>query len=296
MPSTKSLRLVPYTPKSDSAKAGPPIKLYPRITQLEWELGEARSKQQYLAQLNEQLNRENEQLTEFITSVAHEINNPLQVALSFITFLGEKRAGLINQTQHDYLNAATAGVKQAQALIQDLLCDANLERLQLDVEVKPLDLRKVVRETFEQFRYLTSAMAVTLRGFNLEGPACMVLAAENRLQQSMINLLNNALKFSPENGVIRVALIKDDGTYLIMIADQGPGITPQNQELIFQRHFQVKDNSGSYRAGYGLGLSITRELIELQGGTIGVVSEPDRGSCFWFRLPRIPTRQINREE
>jgi signal transduction histidine kinase len=292
MPTTKSLRLIPYSPKPGSNQAESPIKLYSRSL-LEQELLEARSKQQYLTQVNEQLNRENEQLTEFITSIAHEINNPLQVALSFITFLREKRGGQISETQQDYLNAATAGVKQAQALIQDLLCDAQLARLQLDVDLKPVDLRKVARETFEQFKLLASTSNVTLRGFNLEGPACMVLGAENRLQQCLINLLNNALKFSPKGGMLRLALILDEGTYLVMVADQGPGISPQNQELIFQRHYQVKDGSGGYHAGYGLGLSITRELIELQGGTIGVVSEPGRGSCFWFRLPQISAGSKN---
>ncbi|MDB5080469.1 MAG: two-component hybrid sensor and regulator [Chloroflexi bacterium] len=259
-----------------------------KVNCLEQELKAAHSTEQQLARLCEQVSQENEQLNEFIASIAHEMNNPLQVASSFISYLLQERAGDISGTQHDYLTAATAGVKQAQVLLQDLLCDSQLGRLQLDVDLKPVDLRKVVRETFNQFSLLGQTSHTTLVGCNLEGPECMVLGAENRLQQILVNFLTNAFKFSPAGSQVIVELRQVEDNYRVEIIDQGPGIRLENQALIFERRFQVKDTAGIYRTGFGLGLSITRELVELQGGSSGVESEIGQGSRFWFSLPGIP--------
>jgi signal transduction histidine kinase len=265
----------------------PNSNLHGQINNLERELSAARRKEEKLSRLLEEATQENEQLNEYIATIAHEMNNPLHIASSYINYLLKQDVELTPEIQQDYLTAATSGIKQAQVLLQDLLCDSQMLRQELDIDLKPVDLRLIVREVYKQFKLFCRISRLELVGSGLSGPACMTLGSANRLQQVLYNLLTNAIKFSPERGEIQLKLSLQDDNYLIEVIDQGPGLSPENRGRVFERRFQVKESSGIYHAGYGLGLSITMNLIELQGGSIGVESEPDRGSRFWFTLPAI---------
>lgn len=263
------------------------LSLLGQLNSLKQELKKAQDKEQRLSRQLDQASEENEQLNEYIATIAHEMNNPLHVASSYITYLLKQQTATVGEVEQDYLKAATSGIKQAQVLLEDLLCDSQMTRQQLDVELKMLDLRSVVGEVFGQFKLMCQTAGLRLTGIGLSGPACLVLGSSHRLQQVLFNLLTNAIKYSPVGGEIQVNLTRRDDDYLVEVVDQGPGISRENQAKIFERRYQVLQPSGHYRAGYGLGLNIAFGLIELQGGSIGVESEVGQGSRFWFSLPAV---------
>jgi signal transduction histidine kinase len=256
-----------------------------QVNHLQQELEAARSSEQNLNHLLIKTNLENEQLNERIATIAHEMNNPLQVTSSFISYILNRAGEFDSDNQQDYLYGAICGIKQAQVLLQDMLCDTQLAHQELDIDLRLVNLRGVVRDVFNQFKLLCQASGLSLTGEGLTGPECPVLGSTNRLQQVIYNLMTNAVKFSPPGGEIALNLRLQNNEYLVELIDQGPGISPEDQAHIFERRFQVKPPSGHYRGGYGLGLNIAFGLIELHGGIMGVDSELGKGSRFWFTLP-----------
>jgi signal transduction histidine kinase len=261
------------------------ISLVRQVNYLQLELEAARSSEQNLNHLLLKTNLENEQLNERIATIAHEMNNPLQVTSCFISYILNRSGEVDSDNQQDYLYGAICGIKQAQVLLQDMLCDTQLAHQELDIDLRLVNLREVVRDVFNQFKLVCQASGLSLTGEGLTGPECLALGSTNRLQQVIYNLMTNAVKFSPPGGEIALNLKLQDNDYLVELIDQGPGISPEDQTHIFERRFQVKNSTEHYRGGYGLGLNIAFGLIELHGGTIGVDSELGKGSRFWFTLP-----------
>ena len=256
-----------------------------QVYYLQQELEAAHSNEQNLNDLLLKTNHENEQLNERIATIAHEMNNPLQVTSCFISYILNRPGEIDSDNEQDYLNGAICGIKQAQVLLQDMLCDTQLAHQELDIDLRVVNLRDVVRNVFNQFKLLCQASGLSLTGEGLSGPECLVLGSTNRLQQVIYNLMTNAVKFSPPGGEIALKLKLQNNDYLVEVIDQGPGISPEDQAHIFERRFQVKNSAEHYRGGYGLGLNIAFGLIELHGGEMGVESELGKGSRFWFTLP-----------
>ncbi len=224
--------------------------------------------------------------SEFAATVAHELRTPLHTAAGFLSFLLQGMAGQLSPMQRDMLASVATSIEQAQLITEDLLCMAAIEQGQLQLDLKPLNLRELVREEMYQLRMMAEAANITLEGVNLEGEAWLVQGARNRLGQGLRNLLVNAVKFSPDGGTVRVKLEQQGGDYIVRVVDNGPGIRAEHLSRLFERHFRVNPDD-RHLAGYGLGLSITKDLVEQQGGQVGVESEAGAGSCFWMKLPRI---------
>ncbi len=119
----------------------------------------------------------------------------------------------------------------------------------------------------------------------MEVADCDVFADEGRIVQVLVNLLSNAIKYSPEGSVVTLRTRTNQTHVEVSIIDQGRGVPPEYQEIIFERFQQVQESDGRRGAGTGLGLAICKTLIEQHSGRIGVVSEPGKGSRFWFTLP-----------
>lgn len=227
-----------------------------------------------------------QQAHDFTATVAHELRTPLHTAAGFLSFLLQDMAGPLTVMQRNMLASVATSLEQAQMLTEDLLCLAALEQGQLSLDLAPLDLRSVVQTELNQLRLMADAANVKLDGLNLTGDECKVKAARNRLGQCLRNLIVNAIKFSPIGGTVRVAIEQHSDAYIVSIEDNGPGISPENLDRIFERRFQAKEGVAHHLAGYGLGLSITKDLVERQGGKLGVESQIGQGSRFWFSLPR----------
>ena len=125
-------------------------------------------------------------------------------------------------------------------------------------------------------------MQVELR---LDPEVDLLQGDERRIRQVVFNLLSNAVKFTPQGGRVDVSAVREDGEVLVAVRDTGPGISPDDQARIFEEFQQARDTNGERPEGTGLGLALSRSLVELHGGRIWVESEPGEGSTFTFTLP-----------
>ncbi len=154
-------------------------------------------------------------------------------------------------------------------------------RVQLNTELG--DLRYLVDEVASTLQLMVGDRNQTLY-LDLPDEPCMVEMDRHRIQQVVTNLITNACKYTPEGGKLWVRVLPGRDSVTVEVEDNGPGIPSEKLEHVFEKFYRLP-GSGSRAKGSGLGLAITRSLVELHGGRIGVVSEPNKGARFWFSVP-----------
>jgi len=240
-----------------------------------------------LMQANALLREINTRKSDFISGASHELRTPLTSIKGAMDYISVRLASAISaksdQNSIDELYIFFEVIrKNAERLIRMVNDMLDLERIETgsaELNLKILDLSSIAAETIIYFQVEADKRNVRINRDLDDG--LTVLADEDRLRQVMINLLSNALKFSPEGSDIKVRTFTD-GTYVIAeVCDQGPGITPDRQGVVFDKFYK----SGS-KEGSGLGLAICRSIIDAHGGFIGINSDGVNGSCFYFRLLR----------
>jgi signal transduction histidine kinase len=185
------------------------------------------------------------------------------------------------------MSRAGRGVEAINHLISDLLDGARIQVDLLELRLAPVDLALLLREVVSKQRELFSGRQISL-ALSAEAPV-MVSADAERIAQVVINYLTNALKYSPEDAPVEVGLDVGRQEARLWVRDYGPGISPQEQTLLWERFYQVAQvavQSGS-SVGLGLGLYISRAIIERHHGQVGVESAPGAGATFWFTLPLL---------
>jgi signal transduction histidine kinase len=264
-------------------------------------LGELEEKREELERLNGQLTASNAELNEantrlrelaemreeFLALTTHDLRSPLTVISGVISFFTSGRLGELSPEQKNMVQMMERNTQNLIELVNDLLDAAKLESGTLQLELVDVDLRALVGEICESFVQLTREKGLTLVLEN--APANLpnfVRADRAKLRRVIVNLLSNALKFTPKGGhvSVRVELAGDD-LARIAVADTGVGIAPEDLPLLFDKYEQARHRATRGEKGTGLGLYITRQLVELHGGKIGVESEVGRGSTFFFTLP-----------
>jgi signal transduction histidine kinase len=193
-------------------------------------------------------------------------------------------AGPVAPAQKTLLERVGSNTERLTRLIADLLDLARIEAGRVDFRPSRLSLRALVGDVVEELRDPARHKGIDLAG---EVPAgdVAVVADRDKLLQILLNLTHNAVKFTPAGGRVRVrAASGERGGAVIAVEDTGPGIVPEDVEPIFEKFHQAGDPATGPR-GSGLGLTIARKLVEMHGGTIGVTSEPGRGSVFVVTLP-----------
>jgi len=236
----------------------------------------------YMAELQarqKEAERLNQLKNEFIASVSHELRTPLHTIIGFADLLSEEFEGPLNSTQREFVNHIRRDSDHLLGLINDVLDLSRIEAGRLELHVESLSLRTAISEAVSAIK--SDADAKSVRVFGDEIGELHVAADPIRLRQILYNLLNNAVKFTSAGGEVSVHVEEEGRMARVTVADTGVGISSEDQPKIFDRFFQVSKKSG----GAGLGLAICKQLIELQGGTISVQSEPRRGSRFYFDLP-----------
>jgi signal transduction histidine kinase len=212
----------------------------------------------------------------FTSMLVHDLRSPLTVITAYLDMLHQPAVGPLSEAQQRYLGKMEQAVSQMLRLIGEILDLSKLEAGKLSVSPEPMDLAGTVTEAAERFKPGASHRRVTLE---------RVSADPSRLDQVLMNLLSNALKFTPEGGTIRVEVAETGDEVEVAVHDSGPGIPPEEQALLFEKFSQTSSGK-SVQGGSGLGLVICRHLVEAHGGRIWVESEPGRGTRFAFRLPR----------
>jgi signal transduction histidine kinase len=210
--------------------------------------------------------------------VAHDLRAPLQAVLGFAEFLLEE-----DLDDHQRELAQRIGRAAAQmAELADELVDTMAPTS--PVPRKPVDLVALVDDLTSRYQLLGADLGAQVRAeVAASASAAQVAGDENQLRRVLDNLVGNAVKFSPDGGVVTVGVAKDGDTVALSVADQGPGIPVEEQQAVFERFHRTA--AAAHLPGVGLGLSIVRQLVEQHGGTVELRSDPGQGSVFTVRLP-----------
>jgi signal transduction histidine kinase len=228
---------------------------------------------------NEQL-RESERLkSELVSIVSHELRTPLASVLGFTSLLLTREFD--EDTRHRYLGIVDAQARRLGSLIDDFLDARRLEQGKLELNRERVELGSLLREQAELFYGQSDRHRLHVE---LPPEPLTVRGDRDRLAQVIGNLLSNAIKYSPDGGVVELVGEGDNGKVRVEVHDQGVGIPDDQQSQIFTRFFRG-DAAASGIGGTGLGLAVSREIVEAHGGRIGFTSAEQKGSTFWLELP-----------
>ena len=221
--------------------------------------------------------------SEFLANMSHELRTPLNAILGFSQVLEKRLFGELNEKQGEYVEDIRSSGNHLLSLINDVLDLSKVEAGQIELEVAPFSLREAVERGIVMVRERASKNEVALAA-EIAPEVQVVTADERRIRQVLFNLLSNAVKFTPAGGRIEVSAARVDGQIHVAVADNGPGIAPEDRDRIFEE-FQQTDAGAQQHEGTGLGLALSKRLVELHGGRIWVESELGAGSRFVFTLP-----------
>lgn len=231
----------------------------------------------------ERAQRADQRKSDFLASLSHELRTPLNAIIGFSAVLLDDPTEPLSSVQHEDVQSIYRNGRFLLHMIDDLLDMARIEAGHLELDRAPLDLEPLVHEAVDTIAGLRQNHAVTLQ-IDLPADLPVIDADADRLRQILLNLLSNAVKFT-EHGSITISARRAPPDYLmISVADTGIGIPPERQHQLFEEFSQLHGRRSRVR-GIGLGLAITRRLVEAHGGTIWVESTPDVGSTFTFTLP-----------
>jgi PAS domain S-box-containing protein len=255
------------------------------------DITEFKQMQEGLVLAKEEAERSNRFKDQFLSTMSHELRTPLNAVMGFSDMLSEERYGPLNDRQRRYVTHINTGGRHLLRLINDILDLSKIEAGRLQLSIESVQVNSSFAEAFDCLRPLADKKSQTLvvhSSLDLS-----VRADATRLRQVLMNLVGNAIKFTPEGGTIELGAQQLGEVVRIEVRDSGPGIPSEEQQRIFEAFHRLRQ-SDKTSEGTGLGLAITRRLVELHGGRLGLESKPGSGSCFYFTLPITPT--LIREE
>ena len=239
--------------------------------------------------LNEQMERLREldvMKNQLVSSVSHELRTPLTSIVGFLELLVDGEAGELSEDQEHFLGIIGRNCDRLTRLVDDILFVARVDAGRLSLDLQDIDIVDVVAKTVESARPVAARKDLTLK-FDAETDTLVLHADPVRIGELLDNLTSNAIKFTPEGGVVTVVVASDDGILHLEVRDTGVGIPPDEVEKLFERFFRA--STSSVAAGTGLGLSITKSIVEAHRGKIWVESTLGEGTTFLVDLPlRVP--------
>ena len=242
-----------------------------------------------LSRLNLELDQASKLKDQFLANVSHELRTPLNSVIGFSDLLltGQVEGAPLSGTQRDYLETISRNGRHLLQLINELLDLSKIAAGHMDLRLEPVTLDSLFREAADSVRAQLEARRHKLAIEPAPEPYT-VTADRGRLLQVLLNLLSNAIKFTTDGGRVTLsARLGDGGRHVrVAVSDTGIGIAPHDQAKLFQEFVQLDATPSRRYEGTGLGLALSKRLVELHGGTIGVESELGKGSTFWFTLPR----------
>jgi signal transduction histidine kinase len=221
--------------------------------------------------------------SEFLANMSHELRTPLNAIIGFSEVLAARMFGAVNAKQAEYLQDILESGQHLLSLINDILDLSKVEAGRMELEAADFDLPSAIENALILVRERASRRGITLAS-TVDEPLGLIRGDERKVKQVLLNLLSNALKFTPEGGRIDVRAALREGRAEVSVADTGEGIAPEDQEAVFEEFRQV-GTADKKVEGTGLGLALSRKFVELHGGRIWVQSERGRGATFTFTLP-----------
>ena len=255
---------------------------------LEAQNAKLEEQRQELTRLNAELDQAGKLKDQFLANVSHELRTPLNSVIGFSDLLLTMASpeSPLTDTQRDYLETIARNGRHLLDLINELLDLSKIAAGRMQLTLEPLALAALFREVADTVRAQLEARKHKL-AIEPERQPLMVTADRGRLRQVLLNLLSNAIKFSTDGGRITLSAQLAGDRVRVAVSDSGIGIAPEDQQKLFQEFVQLDGSPSRRYEGTGLGLALSKRLVELQGGAIGVESQLGKGSTFWFTVPRV---------
>ena len=224
---------------------------------------------------------------QFIASVSHELRTPMNAIMGFNDLLQSSHVG--NSKAMEVLQLTQQSGEHLLTVINDVLDYSQFQSGKLGIHPEPFELRKTVAHAMDLFDNRIKSMRLVFQSQIDEGLPAWVLADRHRLMQVLVNLLGNAIKFT-QQGHVMLRVKQSDQSLVFEVEDTGIGISEDQQAKVFERFSQATVQTQAVYGGNGLGLAISKRLVELMGGEIGVKSQLGHGSVFWFTVPLVPAQ------
>jgi len=252
---------------------------YKRIEQ------EARKAEAELIKTNQILKEHDRLKNEFVSTVSHELRTPLCIFKNIISNAMAGVMGKISPKLYDSLKTADASIDRLSRIVADFLDISRIESGVMKLDLRPVSIGLLVSEVADSLRTLATA-----KGLELKTDLCpeelLVNADEDRIAQVLTNLIGNAVKFIPTGCKIDVIATDRNDHVEVAVRDNGPGLSKEDMEKVFDRFVQGPNLTTAGQTGTGLGLTIARELVQMHKGRIWVESAPAHGCCFYFTVPK----------
>ncbi len=224
--------------------------------------------------------------SDFVGMVSHELRTPLTAIRMSVDLLGEPALGPMSETQHQFVEAIHEESDRLLRIVNDLVDLSKMESGKFDIRAQPIELASFFEHLLIPFRASAHESGITIVT-QLDNEVPSVSADSDRLKQVFVNLISNALRYTPAGGQITIGVrtsVVSDGLVHFFVRDTGSGIEPEFLPKIFQR-FAIQ--SSDAKSGTGLGLAIAKEIVQAHGGAIEVSSVPGEGTEFWFTIPLV---------
>jgi len=252
----------------------------------EYELERFQERADELQQENRRIQEASRLKSEFLANMSHELRTPLNAIIGFAELLHDGQVPHDAPEHQEFLGDILTSGRHLLQLINDVLDLSKVEAGKLDFHPEEIDLEKVVGEVVSILRTSAATGRIDL-SVEVDPAADTAYLDPSRLKQVLYNYVSNALKFTDEGGAVVIRVLPEaEGVLRVEVEDDGVGIAPEDAGKLFVAFQQLDGGAGKSHAGTGLGLALTRRLVEAQGGTVGVDSEPGRGSRFYAVLPR----------
>ena len=225
---------------------------------------------------------------DFLSATSHELRTPLTSILGYTELLVEGDAGHLEDRQRSMMEVIGRNARRLLLLIDDLLTMSRIDANRLTITPANVGIGSLLDAVTDAMRPLADAAGLSLVITTVDR-AATVWADERALERALLNLVSNAIKFTPSGGSVTLTAEPTDGGLRVTVSDTGVGIPLDEQDQLFTRFFRSSESRARAVQGTGLGLAIVRHIVEAHGGTVGVKSEPGRGTDFWFTLPPPPS-------
>jgi two-component system sensor histidine kinase/response regulator len=262
---------------------------------LERSIGHAIERCRLLGSLEATRRDQLRQKDELLSHVSHELRTPVAAIYQFVSLVGDGIGGPISDDQRKFLRIALENVESLSRMINDLLDTSRAHSQRLTMQLRRTRIGNAIDGAIATLLLRAEEKQVSLVADAV--PDIVVQADPGRVLQVIINLVDNAIKFTPSGGEVRVKTrlgAPHDGFVLVSVSDTGPGIDPKDQGLLFNPLVQLPQGKGASRQGLGLGLHICKEIVARHGGQMWVESEPPNGSVFCFTLPVFSVSEMVR--
>jgi signal transduction histidine kinase len=220
----------------------------------------------------------------FLSTATHELKTPLTSVIAYAELLGESAGSLSDEQQGEFLGRLRGEAQRLLSLIEDILDLSRIESGKMPLNRRHVSVESLARDAVETSRSLAEKFGVEIE-IAIEDELPRIPLDEVKMRQVFVNLLVNAVKFSPEGATVALRVRRSEGDAVIEVVDRGPGVAPEEATYIFELFGQGVGADDEAKGGLGIGLHLVKRITELHGGHVGVNSRPGEGSTFWVRLP-----------